>query len=134
MKNNDFGEQLTRAMKEKGVSQTLLAKFCRTTQQTVSRWCKGICEPDYYNLCIICAVLDETPTSLIGYREENAGYAVRLMLQDIVGRSKEFQKAQYKLNQELDKKGANLGEMQEADDELLEEYIRHFCKEYGFNF
>ena len=40
-----FGEMLRIAMRENNVTQEMLAKYLYTTQQTVSRWCKGICEP-----------------------------------------------------------------------------------------
>ena len=49
--------------------QSELALKLQTTQQTVSRWLKGINEPDLDTLLKICLYLNETPNSLLGYDE-----------------------------------------------------------------
>ena len=125
MENIEFGTKLTRLMESKGISQTLLAKFCRTTQQTVSRWCKGQCEPDINNIYIICAVLDETPNELFEYDEAEARSFVKKAVEQIVGHSKEFQKEQALIEKELLKQGkAEL--IEERCEELFQEYLRRF--------
>ena len=49
------------------MAQSELALKLQTTQQTVSRWLKGINEPDLDTLLKIC--FNETPNSLLGYDE-----------------------------------------------------------------
>ena len=51
------------------MAQSELALKLQTTQQTVSRWLKGINEPDLDTLLKICLYLNETPNSLLGYDE-----------------------------------------------------------------
>ena len=56
-------------MKDKQMSQAVLAKELNTTQQTVSRWGNGVNEPDYHTLLIICKILDTTPNELLGWED-----------------------------------------------------------------
>lgn len=64
-----FGEMLRVTMRENNVTQEMLAKYLYTTQQTVSRWCKGICEPDLITLMRICAYFGTTPDEMLSYSE-----------------------------------------------------------------
>ncbi len=63
------GEMLRIAMRENNVTQEMLAKYLYTTQQTVSRWCKGICEPDLVTLMRICSYFGTTPDEMLSYSE-----------------------------------------------------------------
>lgn len=67
MKLLNFHENLREALAVHEITQQSLAKHIGTTQQTVSRWIKGINEPDLTTLLEICLYLDETPNSLLGY-------------------------------------------------------------------
>lgn len=64
-----FKDNLKLSMKENNVTQTQLAKYLKTTQQTVSRWLNGQNEPDLETLLLICICLHETPNSLLGFDE-----------------------------------------------------------------
>ena len=64
-----FSENLKVVLSEKLITQEQLAGYLNTTQATVSRWVKGIHEPDYNMLLKICLVLGETPNSILGYDE-----------------------------------------------------------------
>ncbi len=67
MKLLKFPENLRTALLEHGMTQKDLAERVSTTQQTVSRWLKGINEPDLTTLLEICLYLDETPNAILGY-------------------------------------------------------------------
>ncbi len=67
MKLLKFSENLRDALVVHEMTQQNLANHIGTTQQTVSRWLKGINEPDLTTLLEICLYLDETPNSLLGY-------------------------------------------------------------------
>ena len=67
MKFLKFPENLLNALAEHEMTQQGLANLLGTTQATVSRWLKGINEPDLTTLLEICLYLDETPNSLLGY-------------------------------------------------------------------
>ncbi len=62
-----FSENLREALVVHEMTQQDLANHIGTTQQTVSRWLKGINEPDLTTLLEICLYLDETPNSILGY-------------------------------------------------------------------
>ena len=66
-----FKDNLKLSMKGNNVTQTQLAKYLKTTQQTVSRWLNGQNEPDLETLLLICLFLNETPNSLLGFDETN---------------------------------------------------------------
>ena len=66
---NKFAENLRRALNVTKISQQRLANYLGTTQQTVSRWVNGECEPDFYMLMEICLLLDETPNEILGFDE-----------------------------------------------------------------
>ncbi|MDE6551310.1 MAG: helix-turn-helix domain-containing protein [Clostridia bacterium] len=67
MKLLKFSQNLRAALAVHGITQQSLASHIGTTQQTVSRWLKGINEPDLSTLLEICLYLGETPNSLLGY-------------------------------------------------------------------
>ncbi len=69
MKNQNFQNNLSHALKASKLSQTQLAEKLGTTQQTVSRWLNGINEPDLSMLVEICKILNETPNSLLSFNE-----------------------------------------------------------------
>ena len=67
MKLLKFPENLREALAVHEMTQQDLANHIGTTQQTVSRWLKGVNEPDLTTLLEICLYLGETPNSLLGY-------------------------------------------------------------------
>lgn len=67
MKLLKFPENLRETLVVHEMTQQGLADLLGTTQATVSRWLKGINEPDLTTLLEICLYLDETPNSLLGY-------------------------------------------------------------------
>ncbi len=67
MKLLKFPENLREALADHEMTQKELADHLGTTQQTVSRWLKGINEPDLSLLLEICLYLGETPNALLGY-------------------------------------------------------------------
>ena len=69
IKLSKFSENLRQALQGSHMAQSELALKLQTTQQTVSRWLKGINEPDLDTLLKICLYLNETPNSLLGYDE-----------------------------------------------------------------
>lgn len=62
-----FPENLREALAVHEMTQQDLANYLGTTQQTVSRWLKGVNEPDLTTLLDMCLYLGETPNSLLGY-------------------------------------------------------------------
>ncbi|HIX50409.1 MAG TPA: helix-turn-helix transcriptional regulator [Candidatus Borkfalkia faecavium] len=131
MKNIEFGKRLSQLMAYKGISQTLLAQFCQTTQQTVSRWCNGQCEPDLQNIYTICAVLDESPNELFDYNEEEANYFVQRAIEKIVTHGKEYQKEQTQLEKELQKQG-RLEQLDDEVEKLVQKHLEKFYQKYNF--
>lgn len=69
MKLLKFSENLREALASHEMTQKELADHLGTTQQTISRWLKGINEPDLTVLLEICLYLDETPNALLGYND-----------------------------------------------------------------
>ncbi len=67
MKLLKFPENLRAALVANDMMQKELAERLNTTQQTVSRWLKGINEPDLTTLLEICLYLGETPNAILGY-------------------------------------------------------------------
>lgn len=62
-----FAENLRLALAENEMTQQDLADQIGTTQQTVSRWLKGINEPDLATLLQICLHLSISPNEILGY-------------------------------------------------------------------
>jgi transcriptional regulator with XRE-family HTH domain len=65
----NFSGNLQELMKANKMTQTRLAELMKTSQQTISRWIKGINQPDFETLCKLCHVLDSTPNELLGWEE-----------------------------------------------------------------
>lgn len=65
----NFSNELCNLMKSLNVTQTAFAKQLGTTQQTVSRWLKGINQPDFEMLFEICKILDTTPNEILGWED-----------------------------------------------------------------
>lgn len=67
MKLLKFSENLRLALADNEMTQQDLASQIGTTQQTVSRWLKGINEPDLATLLEICLYLSISPNEILGY-------------------------------------------------------------------
>lgn len=131
MKKTIFSQRLTESMKVKGVSQTALAKLLRTTQQTISRWCSGFCEPDFNTLLLICGYLDEDVNYLLGYQENSCRLYAIENLRDIVGSDKKFQKEQAILTDRMFKEGKSLSDISNAQKKLFTTYLIEYCEKIG---
>lgn len=68
---NKFSERLIDKMIEKEIKQKELSAALGTTQQTISRWIKGINEPNLTDLIRICILLEEDPNFMLGFDEVN---------------------------------------------------------------
>lgn len=130
-KHSFFGFKLTEAMQSRGINQTMLAKLLNTTQQTVSRWCNGICEPDYDTLILLCGLLDETPNSLLNYEEKAAKKYAETVLDNFVGNDKKFQKEQTIKLDAMMKDGATGTEMNKAIEELFNKRKKELKQQLG---
>lgn len=126
-----FAKNLCEAMREKGITQTGLAEILNTTQQTISRWCKGICEPDYDTLILICGLLGENPNDLLGYDEIKAkSYAVNYII-DKVAESKEYKNFHKACADRYIKKEITLEEERKAEENELKRLYNIYCEKYG---
>ena len=56
-----FGEKLSEARKEKGLSQEELAKQIFVTRQALSRWENSTAQPSFEMLSVLCNILDKSP-------------------------------------------------------------------------
>ncbi len=128
-----FGERLTEAMQSRGVNQTMLAKMLNTTQQTVSRWCNGMCEPDYDTLLLLCGLFDETPNNLLNYEQETAKRYALYVLDNFVGNDKQFQKEQQKLIVKLMKEGATEEKLNQEIENLLNKRKKEIRDQLGLD-
>lgn len=130
-----FAKRLVKCLEDKGISQKVFAKLMRTTQQTVSRWCKGICEPEFNDLMLMCAYFEETPEYMLGIDVLPIKQYLYDILRDIAGNDKNYQKEQMKLNDKY-MKGKSviaLEEMQELEkeqQELFDRYFVKYCEEF----
>lgn len=61
-----FNERLKRFIKDKGMTQQILADKLKTTQQTISRYCNGKNEPDIQTLINIADTFDVSIDELVG--------------------------------------------------------------------
>ncbi len=131
----DFGTRLEAKMHEYGISQETLAKICHTTQQTVSRWCKGKCEPDIENLFTICVFFGESLDSFFGFHVGNAKQTRKKMIQHYIVDTKGFMLEQMKIVKEADKLPPleMMKYRHEKETELLERKVKEFCSEHGFD-
>ncbi len=66
---NKFGEKLKYYLNVNGWSQKFFAEKLGTSQQTISRWINGECEPELDTLIIISYILNEDPNELLGYSD-----------------------------------------------------------------
>lgn len=114
-----------------GISQTAMAKLLRTTQQTVSRWCVGFCEPDIDTLLLICGYLDEDLNYLLGYNDKACKQYAIENLRDIVGSDKKFQKEQMKLSDEMRANHKTIEEIEKAQRELFARHLRDYGEKLG---
>ena len=64
-----FSKNLKTEMSLRGMTQEKLANALGTTQATVSRWIKGVNQPDFETLFSICIILEVTPNDLLGWSE-----------------------------------------------------------------
>lgn len=128
-----FADRLRQALEEKGITQTTFAQMMGTTQQTVSRWCKGVCEPDYDSLILICGYLDETPNDLLEFDEKQAKRYAKSVIRDIAGNDKEFRKTQRELNERLEKKEISIEELQRIDQENYLVVEKKYIEMFNFN-
>ncbi len=60
-----FGEKLSEARKEKGLSQEELAKQIFVTRQALSRWENNTAQPSFEMLSVLCNILDKSPSFFI---------------------------------------------------------------------
>ena len=64
-----FSKNLKTELSLRGMTQENLANALGTTQATVSRWIKGVNQPDFETLFSICRILEVTPNDLLGWSE-----------------------------------------------------------------
>ena len=64
-----FAINLKNELISRSITQEKLAKELGTTQATVSRWIKGVNQPDFETLFMICRILEVTPNDLLGWEE-----------------------------------------------------------------
>ena len=128
-----FAEKLTQALAEKGITQTVFAEMMGTTQQTISRWCKGICEPDYDALLLICGYLDETLNDLFEFEEKDVKLYANAVIRDIAANDKGFRKEQRDLNDLFSEHKITEADFHRRDNENLAKYINFYKKKYHFD-
>ena len=58
--------------KEKGLSQEQLALEIGVSRQSISKWERGVSQPELSNIDRICEVLEITPNELMGYIDERS--------------------------------------------------------------
>lgn len=128
-----FKDRLIEAMKSKGLTQAKLGELMNVNQTTISRWLNGKREPDYLSLLMLCSFLDETPNNLLGYSKERSTEFLRRTVVHIVEYSKEFQKAQDKLEKELKEKGVSYPIIEIECEKLFQEHLKRFCEHYNLD-
>ena len=60
-----FKENLKELRKERGLTQSELAKLIGVDQRTVSAWEKGVCEPSFCMLYKLCEIFEESFDGLL---------------------------------------------------------------------
>ena len=55
-----FAENLKTLREARGLTQSALAEKLGVNQRTISAWEKGVCEPSYLTLALICEFFEET--------------------------------------------------------------------------
>lgn len=63
---NPFAERLSDLMKNKGITQDMLSKYCYVTRQSVGKWVTGQSTPDIDNLAKIADYFDVSTDYLVG--------------------------------------------------------------------
>lgn len=126
-----FAKNLYEAMKARGITQGALADILSTTQQTISRWCKGICEPDYDTLILICGLLGESPDDLLEYEEQSAKKYISAVIIENVAETKEYKTFQKGCADRYLKKEITLEEERELETKELKRLFDIYCKEKG---
>ena len=61
----NFSENLKMLRLQNNVTQQDIAKLCKTTTATVSRWENGVNEPDIYNLILLADYFEITIDELV---------------------------------------------------------------------
>lgn len=61
------GQKIKNARKEKGLTQSDVAKFFLMTQQQYSRFENGVFELNYEQIIKICKLLSITPNEIFGF-------------------------------------------------------------------
>ena len=61
----NFAENLRNLRKANDLTQRQLAGITGVNQRTVSAWEKGICQPDFETLALICEYFHETFDSIL---------------------------------------------------------------------
>ena len=56
----NFQDNLKFLRKNKGLTQSELAKILNVDQRTVSAWEKGVCEPSFLMLAKLCEIFNQT--------------------------------------------------------------------------
>lgn len=83
----EMGNRIKKFRRELGMSQKQLANLIGVSNSRVSNWEQGINRPDVDILPMLCSVLKQTPSSLLGMRigkeeltekEQKVIYAYRL--------------------------------------------------------
>ncbi|MBE5753196.1 MAG: helix-turn-helix transcriptional regulator [Clostridiales bacterium] len=60
MKQINFAENLKHLRQSTGMTQKELAEKLSVDQRTISAWEKGVCEPNFYLLAMLCEIFEET--------------------------------------------------------------------------
>ena len=63
----NFSKEFESLLKQYGYTQSAFAQKVGTTQATVNRWIRGVNQPDYETLFLICEILDTTPNEILGW-------------------------------------------------------------------
>ncbi len=63
----NFCENLKKEMEYRKISQTELAKKLNVSQATINRWAKGINQPDFESLFVLCEIFEVNPNELLGW-------------------------------------------------------------------
>jgi len=124
-----FAENFSAILKIKDISQTQFAKLYGVKQNTVSQWANGKREPNFNDLCCICALLDMDIKELLGFNERTK----EVIRREIIGGNDDFQREQKELQDRLSKEGKSHGEIIAACNELYKTKYEQYKRIFGFN-
>lgn len=65
MKEIKFAENLKYLRKNAGITQENLAKMVGVDQRTISAWERGVCQPSFEILALLCEIFEETFDSIL---------------------------------------------------------------------